>query len=245
MAAAWEQLGEIQRHQSDAASGSACPRRQCASITPGTSTGSRRGAAQCRGARRSRASSLRRPDANTADARAAARQSASSSLPANAISAPLRRLTSPRGRQRSLPAHGASLRRDGHQPELDHAFIQHDDRRRRGDDQPGSDRRLHGPAAASDAVREDCSQTLARRAAARRFQDRRRRRRDAVLSAILPPVAGASPVGQPDNPEAQAFRAAAKEHMDHLAQQASRSGHHLPAPPMDLPDAGAAAAATP
>jgi len=57
-----------------------------------------------------------------------------------------------------------------------------------------------------------------------------------VLSAILPQITGVSPVGQPDNPEAQAFRAAAKQHMDYMVQQAFLSILTFPAPPIDLPD---------
>jgi hypothetical protein len=163
-----------------------------------------------------------------------ARQIAQSSIPANAISAPLRRLTSPRGvvNARFQTAHispGAMVTSLNSQ-----AIIQQEQ-------QAGSVTINQVSDQAATMLRqsirfEQITQTLSSGPQLGRFKIAAEGDAMSVLSAILPLPTGGSPVGQPDNPEAQAFRVAAKEHMDYMVQQAFLSILTFPAPPMDLPD---------
>jgi hypothetical protein len=163
-----------------------------------------------------------------------ARQIEQSSLPVNAVSAPLRRLTSPRG------AVNARFQASGTSPggivaSLNlHAIIPEERQAGAVTIDQVSDQ---ASASLRPNIRfENITQTLSSGPQLGRFKIAAEDDDLGVLSAVFPQLSGVSPVGMPDSPEAQAFRVAAKEHMDYMVQRAFLSFLTFSLLPIDLPD---------
>jgi hypothetical protein len=159
---------------------------------------------------------------------------AQSSIPASAVSAPLRRLTSPRGVvssrfQAASPAPIAIVARLNTS-----ALVQPTQPAGLATIDQVSDQAIAG---VKQSVRfENASQALDSGPQLGRFKIAAEGDANTVLSALFPMISGGSPVGLADNPDAQAFRSAAKAHMQYLTQRAFVSFLTFPAPPLDLPD---------
>ena len=161
------------------------------------------------------------------------RQIEQSSLPVNAVSAPLRRLTSPRGVVNArFQAAGTSP--GGMVASLNlHAIIPADQQAGAVTINQVSDQ---ASTSLGPSIRfENITQTLSGGPQLGRFKIAAEGDDQGVLSAVFPQASGVSPVGMPDSPEAQAFRVAAKEHMDYMVQRAFVSFLTFTLPPVNLP----------
>lgn len=159
-----------------------------------------------------------------------------SAIPLTAVSAPLRRLTSERGRisvrfqasnaapinilktlNREVPMVSPEIKRAG--------WILLDDVTEQANIQAGLK---------SAISFRTISSTLDSGPKLGRFQITDEGGTSTPLVALLPIITGVSPLGMPDSADAAAFRAAAKEHVDYVVNRALLSFLTAPAPPLDL-----------
>lgn len=158
---------------------------------------------------------------------------AQSAIPSSALSGTLRRLTSPRG------VISARFRAAGSAPS---AMVSRLNARALASPAPPaasavtinqvSDRQA--AAGIQQGVRfENIAQTLASGPQLGRFVIAAEGDPDTAIRALLPIITAAPPVGLPDSPDAQAFRRAALAHTAYV-QRSFASFAHAPTPPMDL-----------